>query len=202
MDPARPLPEIRPNLAETFDLTAQIDGFDATIVHLPAPLGWLAQSRIDLCPLAFVAVGLAYTLGCLLVVATAPPLSPLLLLVGLLVAHGAESVVDDLGSLGRRLGEGLARRLRRRSSLRLGASRLVLGGRSWPLEDVAGLSSRGAVLSLSLRGGAEITLRTNHSPWACAKLSALVNAQLDWHRSGRQLPPPALVRLLERVSGS
>ncbi|MFT4979098.1 MAG: hypothetical protein ACI8S6_005008 [Myxococcota bacterium] len=129
-DPLRP--ELRPSLAETFDMKARFDGFDAMVGHLPLWAGRLEQA------------------------------------------------------------------LKRRSRLRLSASRLHVNAESWPLSELELLRASGSTIRIVSRTGRSIVLVSAHSPWACAELCRLINAQLRWHRAGQQHPPPALQVLRER----
>lgn len=203
------LPEIRPNLAETFDLQARIDGFDATVVHLPRLAArvqgagpWLERLRIDLCLIAFVFVGVAYTLGCLFVLTVAPLLSPIALAAGMLVANAADVAIDSLEPASRRLGDQIARVVQQKSRLRLDASRLHLGAESWPLDELSRLEADGSTLRVVPVEGRPVVLLSDHSPWACARLCVLVNAQIDWNRQGGPQPPPALAALKDRARRS
>lgn len=200
------LPEIRPSLAETFDLQARIDGFDATVTHLPRLAGrlrssgaWLDRLRIDLCLLAFVAVGIAYTVGCLFVLTVAPLLSPVALAAGVLVINAADVAVEHIEPASRRIGDQIVRVVQQKSQLRLDASRLHLGGESWTLDQLSRLEADGSTLRVVPLAGRPVVLLSDHSPWACARLCVLVNAQIDWNRRGGPLPPPALVAIQERA---
>ena len=203
MGPAPPpLPEIRPSLAETFDLHANADGFEATIVHLPLAASGLAERiRIDLCLLMCIATGLACTLGGLLVLAIVPVLSPLVLAVGLIAASATDIAREHIEPTSRRVNVMVSRAVQQRSSLRLAASRLHLNEQSWLLLDIDRMEAMGSTVTIHLRDRRPVVLISDHSPWACQRLCVLVNAQLSWVGVEKASIPPALSEIRERVSG-
>lgn len=196
------LPEIRPNLAETFDLHPRVDGFEATIVHLPvAASGLVKRLRIDLCLLVCIATGLIYTLGGLLVLALMPVLSPLVLAVGLVAASATDVARDHIEPTSRRVHVLVSRAVQQRSSLRLAASRLHLNDQSWLLLDIDRMEALGSTVTIHLRDQRPVVLVSDHSPWACQRLCVLVNAQLSWIGIDQEPVPPTLSEIRERFSG-
>lgn len=199
--------EIRPSFAQSFDLQMHIDGFDASIEHLPAALSgvrhltrWLTLIRIDLLVTAIMTAGISYVLLFLYAFTVLPQALPAVLLIGLLGLYAVDIAVESVEPVSRRLNELLLRRLHRRGRLRLDASRLRLAGHNWRLAEVDRLSAQGTILCVELREAPPVIFVTRHSPWECAQLCALVNREIARHRYA---PPPApedLQRLLRAAT--
>ena len=187
-----------------FDLRVRPDGFEATVQHLPSglgvplPEGLLERAPIDGLVLLIASGALLYLLATLYVVFVLPHLAAAPLLLGVAGAQSLDGLIEGASSRSRRLGARLQRALLQRSRLVLAAHRLSLGGRSWPLAGLAGLRATGHTLVVEpLPGwGRPVVVRTNHAPWACARLCALVNAELARRREGE---PPSAPLALQRV---
>ncbi|MEL6345182.1 MAG: hypothetical protein AAFV53_18890 [Myxococcota bacterium] len=200
--------EIRPSLAETFDLRMHIDGFDATINHLPHAISglrrftdWLTVARIDLLVTALMLLGVGYVLLFLYVFTVLPELLVLTLLMGLVGVHATDAVIDGMGPAVRRLNEIAVRAVSQQSPIRMDASRLWIGRQNWRLAEVRRLTACGAVIRVELNDQAAVTFATNHIPWECARLCELVNAEIARHRGAPPTPPEALQRVIGRARG-